>query len=291
MWFLRKKQKNSDNTDSGVLAQNLRKVAPYVYKFNLFLYLFRESVEIIFRIARNFNIYSSTFSTSYEEFSATISEISRRTSEINQRMARLRDEISHYDKLLKSKIDFIIRSLERIRFLSDSINELLDIYKGISGSFSEIEDIAEQINLLALNATIEAARAGEHGKGFAVVAEEVRKLAGRTSHISKESKSKLQRLTEFVNKMREEINLISSFANELLQELRNIDNYFSIIKESSEKATEDLSSISSAVEEQNISAKEIEKRAFEIARISSELLNIIQSLESVSIKLKTIRID
>jgi methyl-accepting chemotaxis protein len=293
MWFLKnkKKNKNSDNASSMVLAQNLRRTAQYVYKFNLSLSLFREAIEIIFRSARNFNIHSSSLSTSYEEFSATISEISKRTTEINQRMIRLRDEIAYYDKLLKSKIDFIIKSLERMRFLSDSMNELLDIHKDISVSFSEIEDIADQINLLALNATIEAARAGDAGRGFSVVAEEVRKLAGRTSQISKESKSKLQRLTQFTNKMKEEIGMITSFVNELLQELKNIENYFSSIRGSSEKVTEDLSSISSAVQEQNVSAKEIEKRAFDIARISSELLNIVQSLELVSKKLELIRID
>lgn len=59
---------------------------------------------------------------------------------------------------------------------SEKIGEVVDLITRIAG----------QTNLLALNATIEAARAGEAGKGFAVVAQEVKELAGETSHATEE---------------------------------------------------------------------------------------------------------
>ncbi len=62
------------------------------------------------------------------------------------------------------------------------IQRLLGQLEEVSQVIGVIASISQQTNLLALNAAIEAARAGEHGRGFAVVAEEVRRLAGHTTH-------------------------------------------------------------------------------------------------------------
>lgn len=71
----------------------------------------------------------------------------------------------------------------------------------------QVDEVANTTNLLSLNANIEAARAGEHGRGFAVVANEVRSLAERTNHLTKNIELKLAAITEQVAQLSQQSHL------------------------------------------------------------------------------------
>ncbi len=103
---------------------------------------------------------------------------------------------------IKSKVNISAQKVEDMGQRSNQIGAIVET----------IEDIASQTNLLALNAAIEAARAGEHGKGFAVVADEVRKLAERSSHATKE-------IAELVKSIRNSVTEAISAMSETLKEV------------------------------------------------------------------------
>ncbi|HEY0834689.1 MAG TPA: HAMP domain-containing methyl-accepting chemotaxis protein [Azospirillum sp.] len=103
-----------------------------------------------------------------------------------------------------------------------------------------INDIASKTNLLALNATIEAARAGDAGRGFAVVASEVKALASQTGQATEEITQQINAVQQATQRAVDEIKYISKVAD---------------------GAREIATGIAAAVEEQNITTREISRAA------------------------------
>jgi len=111
------------------------------------------------------------------EISASIGEIAHAGKMIEEAASDSTKETERGHQAIEQAM----AQMKQINQGSDSVHRTIgELAKGsqeISEIVSLIASIAGQTNLLALNAAIEAARAGEHGRGFAVVAEEVRKLA------------------------------------------------------------------------------------------------------------------
>jgi len=184
----------------------------------------------------------------------------------------------------------------------------------ISNIVELIGNIAGQTNLLALNAAIEADRAGEHGRGFSVVAEEVRKLAEESNQSSAKisalitnnlkdmeiavtvGQAESERVTSGINAIRQadetfkqiadaivalsqEIETISTAINQMAGDSRHMVKSIVEIDEISTKNAAETQSISAATEEQSASMEEIASASQSLANLAMELQAAVEKFK------------
>ena len=180
------------------------------------------------------------------------------------------------------------------------MGKVQDSSKQISEIVELLSDITEGTSILALNATVQAAKAGDAGKGFKIVADSIQELADNAADATRRVgaliaavQTDIQAVGESVGRAREEVkngvnlslsageslNRITEVSNKLSEIVREISQEAIGYAKNSDEVSKDMEFLIESTNLTKDSTQKTAKSISEIASISNELGESVQSFK------------
>jgi len=213
-----------------------------------------EKATTVSAAAEEMSINNKLIATSMEQSTNTLNAIVSAIEEMSATVSEIAQNVASSKEITRQ----VAQGFEMITKVVEELGERANDVDIVT---DEIRSIAEQVSMLALNAKIEAARAGDAGKGFAVVAQEITELASETSESTLQADEKLRWIKEKSREVAQKVTGLTA-----------------IVKDSDDA----ISSISAAVEEQNLTTREIAKNINDVSAEISDVNNNVNEGAAVA---------
>ena len=206
---------------------------------------------------------SAVLSQAAAEEADTVSQLNESLHSVHDQINNSAEKAAQARSMTEETVASMNEGSEKMSRMLDAMREINTTSSQIANIIKTIQDISFQTNILSLNASIEAARAGAAGKGFAVVAGEVGNLANKTAQAAKSttglietSLKAVEHGTVIANETAEMLGMIVSKAGESATVVEEIADASTKQAESVKQVLEGMNSISSAVNQISVSARE-----------------------------------
>lgn len=203
-----------------------------------------------------------------EQGMLAVNEIAENTLQISDQTQHNLEEVQFSSNELQGVAEQIQNVAKLAQSFQTTVTQLSENSENIRRTLGMVEDFAEQTNLLALNASIEAARAGEAGRGFAVVADEVRGLAHQVGEATQEINQNINQMTELVAETQVGSETILTNVQEAEGFMQKTSTQFLEMVAAFEQISQQLGTISSAIEEMSNTNRKTHKNLGKITDLS-----------------------
>ncbi len=255
------------------LNQNLNMVHEHTVKMSQQV---NSSVEEVHRITSSLDALEKLTGKQSQSVAAVV----HRGDSVREALDSQKEAVLQQMLLTRKVKDESMTNRQILDLLRTQINEILSQSTAISNAIVSIQDLADQTDILAINASIESAHAGTYGKGFAVVSGEMRSLSTKvrqnTSLVTEllgELENKLHMMSEEEKQNQESIERLITQNDNAVESIKNLEHSQIEIDGTITELLEVLNSIQTG-------SRKVHEEADEVRNSSLQITNNMENLKN-----------